>query len=211
MRRTHLSFHAAVALLAAACRSGAGTEPAPPVPHVTPIDARSSEAPPIDDEPPTARPTRPVDTADTGTFDGTAGATDKPRPGAKPAVLRDVRAARHEHFDRVVFEFEGDALPGYHVEYIDKPVRQCGSGDVVDVAGQGFLAVRTTPADAHDAAGKATVPFRERKLKLGVLEEIERTCDFEGEVTWVLGVSSPNRYRVLELTKPARLVVDVKR
>ena len=26
-----------------------------------------------------------------------------------------------------------------------------------------------------------------------------------GEVEWVLGVSSPNRYRVMELTNPARL------
>jgi hypothetical protein len=211
MRRAHLVFPAAgVIWLATAC-GGGGAGPAQPVPHVTPMDTRSSGPPPVDDEPPTPRPKKPVDTADTGTFEGTAGATHKPRPDAKTAVLRDVRAARHEHFDRVVFEFEGDALPGYHVEYIDKPVRQCGSGDVVEVAGHGWLAVRATPAAAHDEAGKATIPFRERTLKLGVLEEMERTCDFEGEVTWVLGVSSANRYRVLELTKPARIVVDVKR
>lgn len=204
---------AGFAWLAAACGGGGGGggEPAQPVPHVIPMDARSSGEPPIDDEPPTPRPARPVEPEDTETFEGTVDATHEPRPNAKTAVLRDVRAARHENFDRVVFEFEGDARPGYHVGYIDKPVRQCGSGDVVEVDGHGWLAVRITPAAAHDEAGKATIPFRERKLKLGVLEEMERTCDFEGEVTWVLGVASPNRYRVLELTKPARLVVDVKR
>jgi hypothetical protein len=210
MRRAHLLFSAAPALLAA-CR-GAGAEPPQPLPHVIPMDARASAEPPaMDDEPPTPRPAKQAGTADEGTFEGTAGDTDKPRPDAKVAVLRDVRAARHEHFDRVVFEFEGDARPGYHVAYIDKPVRQCGSGDIVEIAGHGWLSVQIRPAAAHDEAGKAKIPFRERKLSLGVVQEIERTCDFEGEVSWVLGVSSPNRYRVLELEKPARLVIDVKR
>ena len=128
----------------------------------------------------------------------------------RATILRDVRAARHEHYDRVVFEFEGDTVPGYHIDYIDRPVRQCGSGEATEIAGDGWLAVRMTPAAAHTDAGKATIPFRERKLALGVALELERTCDFEAEVTGVLGVSSPNKYRVLELTKPARLVVDVK-
>ena len=43
-----------------------------------------------------------------------------------------------------------------------------------------------------------------------IIREIESTCDFEGEVTWVIGVASPNRYQVLELASPARLVVDVR-
>jgi hypothetical protein len=29
-------------------------------------------------------------------------------------------------------------------------------------------------------------------------------------VEWVMGVSSPNKYRVLELKSPTRLVIDVK-
>ncbi|AUX26543.1 hypothetical protein SOCEGT47_071130 [Sorangium cellulosum] len=210
MRTADLLLAAATVSLAAGCRGGAGSEPAQPIPHVTPIDTRAHE-PVADDVPLTPRPPKQVDAAGADTFEGTAGVTDKPRPDAKPSVLRDVRAAGHEHYDRVVFEFEGDTLPGYHVEYIDRPVRQCGSGEVTEVAGDGWLAVRMTPAAAHTEAGRATIPFRERKLALGVIEELERTCDFEGEVTWVVGVSSPNRYRVLELTRPARLVIDVKR
>jgi hypothetical protein len=211
MRRAHLLFPGVTAaLLTGACRNGAGSEPAPPVPHVTPIDAHSAAERPVDDEPPTPRPSKEASGKDDSAFEGTTGATDKPRPAAKTAALRDVRTAQHEHFDRVVFEFEGDDLPGYHVEYIDAPVRQCGSGEVVDVAGKGWLAVRTTPAAAHDLAGKPTIPFRERKLKLGVVQELERTCDFEAEVTWVLGVSARNAYRVIELTKPPRLAIDVK-
>lgn len=140
----------------------------------------------------------------------TAGLSEKARPDGYPALLRSVRAASQEGFDRVVFEFEGTTLPGYQVEYVDKPVRQCGSGDAVEVAGDGWLEVRLTPAQAHTEAGEATVEERERSLTLPVLRELESTCDFEAHVTWVLGVASPNRYRVLELSSPARLVIDIQ-
>jgi hypothetical protein len=140
----------------------------------------------------------------------TAGVTEVPRGSARPATLRAVRTARNEGWDRVVFEFDGAAVPGYRVEYVDRPVTRCGSGHETQVAGQGWLEVRITPAQAHTEAGRVTVAERERKLALPVLRELEQTCDFEGDVTWVLGVASPNRYRVSELTGPARLVVDVR-
>jgi hypothetical protein len=126
------------------------------------------------------------------------------------ATLRSVRAGQHADFDRVVFEFEGTRLPGYHLSYIDKPVIKCGSGDPTPVDGQGFLEVRFTPARAHDEQGQLTVDTLELKPRLPVLLEVERTCDFEGEVTWVLGNKSPNKFRVMELKEPTRLVVDVQ-
>jgi hypothetical protein len=139
----------------------------------------------------------------------TAGLVDIKRSTLKPVTLREVRSARNEGFDRVVFQFDGDQVPGYHLEYIDTPVIKCGSGDPTPIAGQGWLQVRMQPAQAH-ADGKVTVAERERKPKLPVLEELELTCDFEGEVTWVLGVKHPNKYRVMELKEPTRLVVDVR-
>ena len=148
--------------------------------------------------------------APSGSFEGTAGIVEKQRPEAGVAVLRDVRAASQDGFDRVVFEFEGSAVPGYHVEYVDRPVIQCGSGEPVEVAGDGWLEVRMIPAQAHTEEGQPTVGERERRLSLPVLKELQSTCDFEAHVTWVLGVASPNRYRVLELSNPARLIVDVR-
>lgn len=144
-------------------------------------------------------------------FRGTVGAVEKEGGGAAPALLRVVRTASREKFDRVVFEFEGARLPGYHVEYVDRPVRQCGSGEVVPVAGDAWLRVRLTPANAHTEAGEATVKDRNRRLNYPNLKELKSLCDFEAEVEWVLGLASPNRYRVLELTNPARLVIDVKK
>jgi hypothetical protein len=78
------------------------------------------------------------------------------------------------------------------------------------VAGDAWLEVRMTPADAHDGEGKGLIAERERHLDLPLLKELEQTCDFEAHVTWVFGLSSPNRYRVLELSAPARLVVDIE-
>jgi hypothetical protein len=36
------------------------------------------------------------------------------------------------------------------------------------------------------------------------------TCDFEGDVALVLGVSARQPFRVAEYANPSRLVVDVK-
>lgn len=146
----------------------------------------------------------PVDTS------WTAGVVERRRADLRPVALRSVRTARNPGFDRAVWEFEGVELPGYHLEYVDAPVRRCGSGEVTEIRGQGWLRVRLTPARAHTEAGEATVRERERRLDLPVLRELESTCDFEGNVEWVLGVAHPNRYRVMELHDPARLVVDVR-
>jgi hypothetical protein len=139
----------------------------------------------------------------------TAGIVKQMREGLAPVTLRAVREARNEGFDRVVFEFDGAQVPGYQLEYVDKPIIKCGSGDPTEVAGQGWLQVRLTPAQAHEG-GQATITERERKAGLPVIQELELTCDFEGEVVWVLGNARPNKYRVMELREPTRLVVDVQ-
>ncbi len=142
-------------------------------------------------------------------FAGTVGIVDQPR-ATTPALLTEVRSARHPGFDRFVWQFSGQHLPGYHIEYIDKPVRQCGSGKPTDLAGEAWLEIRLSPANAHTDQGSATIEERERLLDLGVAKELESTCDFEAVVTWVIGLAAPNRYRTLELSEPPRLVVDIR-
>lgn len=144
-------------------------------------------------------------------FEGTAGSTEKKNPNATgAAILKDVRSARHANYDRVVFEFEGSQLPNFKIEYIDKPVRACGSGNVVPFAGDAWFSVRLSGANAHTDAGEATVKDRVRSPNLPIVKDLKLICDFEAEVQWVMGVSSPNKYRVLELKNPARLVVDIR-
>ncbi len=160
----------------------------------------------------TSKPT-PQDESDgdTADFTGTAGVTEKKNANVKGvAIMSDVRTARHGNYDRIVFEFLGPDLPTYRIEYIDKPVRSCGSGDVVPLAGDGWLEIRFTDAQAHAPEGDATIKDRQRSPSLPVVKDLKMTCDFEAEVTWVAGVSLPNRYRVIELKNPTRLAVDIR-
>jgi hypothetical protein len=126
-----------------------------------------------------------------------------------PVVLRDLRVGVNAGFDRVVMEFAGGSVPGYRVEYVDG-AQQCGSGDAVRTAGDGALAITLRGTQAHDERGQATVSPRERRLQMPVIKEYEFSCDFEGVTQVVLGVASPNRYRVTELQNPTRLIVDVQ-
>ena len=79
--------------------------------------------------------------------------------------------------------------------------------------GGAYLVVRLHGTDAHVFDGEravVTVQERDRQVGFPLLKQLTLTCDFEAEVEWVLGVSSPNKYRVLELKNPTRLVVDIK-
>ncbi|MDM7920719.1 MAG: hypothetical protein QUS14_00345 [Pyrinomonadaceae bacterium] len=201
MKRTLLI--SAMAFLAA-CSGGTVSNTSP---QATPAEQAAAETTP----PKTPTPAPVDESPDVADFAGTGGNTDKPNPDIKgTAILREIRTARHGNYDRIVFEFAGAELPGYHIEYIDKPVRSCGSGDVVPLAGDAWLQVRFTPAAAHTDEGKPTLPSREIKPGLPIILEAKSACDFEADVEWVLGVSSPNKYRVIELKGPARLAVDIK-
>ena len=139
----------------------------------------------------------------------TAGVVDIPSDDARVSLLVSVRAARHEGFDRIVWELEGD-MPGVHVEYVDEPVRACGSGEPVPLPGDAWLEVRMSPANAHTDAGRATIAERRRATGLPVVLEIVQTCDFEAVVSWVLAVRSPEPFRLTRLDDPSRLAVDVR-
>ena len=123
-------------------------------------------------------------------------------------LLIDVRTGLHEGFDRVVFEFE-TSRPGYRVEYVTPPIQQCGSGNEEPVDGSAFIQVRMTPAAAHDDVGQPTFGATELLPGLATILEVQQTCDFEGIVTWVLGLSEEVDFVVSALPDPFRVVVDV--
>src|SRR5690606_13845325 len=101
----------------------------------------AGDTPPVAAESATTENASVLSNPDTAAW--TAGLTAK--PGAGIATLSAVRTAVHDGFERILFEFS-DEMAGYHVEYIDKPVRQCGSGDVVELPGDGWLSIRFEPA-----------------------------------------------------------------
>ena len=146
---------------------------------------------------------------------GTDPVVSETTAAAGTSLLTDVRVARHEGFDRVVFEFEGE-VPGYDVRYVEPPITEDGSGDEVDVAGEAFLAVVMQPASGFDLSGEGeetyTGPTRIEGTDRGtsVIQEVVRTGDFEAVLGWVIGISDRVDFRVDALAAPGRLVVDVR-
>ena len=165
------------------------------------------EAPPLG--PATGQP------APASVITGTAAPTTGPSKGRAtshgklPPVLRAVRSAAQPDVDRLAFEFDTDGLPAWTVEYVNKPVLNCGSGEPVKVAGEAFLQISFAGAQAHAENGKSTSGPKRRVLPQTIAHELVRTCDFEGEVTWVVGVSRPNPYTARTMSAPSRLVIDI--
>lgn len=206
---------AAATLLALALLGGCAADPEPDSSADSPAPAAGDPAPPSPADPgASSQEEAPADEREEtpgaiGGAEWTAADTNEERQVTGVALLREMRTARHEEFDRVVLDFGDDDVPGYRISYIDRPVRQCGSGNEVPIAGDGWLSITVEPANAHTEAGVATVRDRERTPRLPVVLELEMICDFEAVVEVVAGVASPERYRVFVLPSPNRLVVDI--
>jgi hypothetical protein len=156
-------------------------------------------------------------TTSSSTIDDFGGATTPTSAPAPPdtevALLSQVRVASQPGFDRVVFEFTDEQLPGYDIAYLDGPAVQDGSGEEVEVAGGARLEVRLAPASSVDLrhgtfqrtyTGPGRVEGDTR-----VITEVVRTSDFEANLSWVVGLDQKVPYRVEVLSKPARVVIDV--
>ena len=129
------------------------------------------------------------------------------------ALLTSVRAARHEGYDRVTFQFR-NTLPGYDVRYVKGPLHQDGSGKVVRVNGSYIVQIRMLNAlDADLTKSGApltyTGPTRFTPHTPEVVELV-RTGGFEAVLTWAVGLHDRVDFRVIALKAPARLVIDFR-
>jgi hypothetical protein len=168
----------------------------------------------------------PTATATTAAVDATATAPSDETPSETPFAgsrepvvvpagampdgiprLVDVRAAAHEGFDRIVFEFDAPE-PGFRVEYVEEALG-CGTGEPEELEGAAFLQVKIQPADAHDDAGAPTFPQQELTPGLSSIVAARQTCDFEADVTWVVGLAEEVDFTAVSLLDPFRVVVDV--
>ncbi|HET7463499.1 MAG TPA: hypothetical protein VFJ82_19760 [Longimicrobium sp.] len=125
-------------------------------------------------------------------------------------TLRGLRAAANAGFDRLVLDFGDDPVPGWRVEYVDRPVQQCGSGETVELGTPAALVVRLQYTQAHDEAGRGTLRQRDLTLNMPVMRRMVIVCDFEGEVEAAIGTASRQPFRVTELQNPSRLAIDLQ-
>jgi hypothetical protein len=189
---------AALALCAvlAACGLGGPIPPTVPVAGATPDQAASAAR---ITPPPVTPPTPPgVNLPAFRCADAGGGAT-----GA--ANVTGVRAAAQIGYDRFVLQFD-NKVPSYTVKRQAKPVFKSGaSGLTITLTGTSGALVQV-----HSATGSGTYSGTNDFSNTGfqVVTEARLIQDFEGYVSWGLGLSRPACMRTFTLSDPPRLVVD---
>ncbi|TCK00332.1 AMIN-like domain-containing (lipo)protein [Nocardia alba] len=139
------------------------------------------------------------------------GSADRSSSGYSTATVGDVRAGRHDCFDRVVIDLSGP-VAGYRVGYVDT-VTMDGSGAAVPLRGGGALQVMVQ-APAYDGAGNSTYHPADRAELVDLrgyptLRQVAWAGSFEGQSTIGLGVRARLPFRVTTFDSPARVVIDV--
>lgn len=218
LRRAALPAVLAAALALAACGGGGGSTPTTSgTSGGTATGGSTTTAPPATTTTTTTPPGTTTAPGTTTGIDPLTGAGTEPvvvkATNAKTALLTDVRVARHEGYDRVVLQFR-DALPGYDVRYVSRPVHQDGSGREVTVAGASVVQIRMENAlDADlEQSGSPMTYTGPTRLSPGTPEvaELARIGGFENVLTWVAGLRDRVDFRVSTLADPPRLIVDFR-
>jgi hypothetical protein len=120
-------------------------------------------------------------------------------------TVTSVRFAHHDGYDRLVVGFAtANAMPQYQL------TQQPTSTFIRDASGQpvtldGSAGIRAVIRNADITPGAPT----DQKPALPELREVAQIGDFERVVSYGVGLRTPACFRVLELSGPTRLVIDV--
>jgi hypothetical protein len=123
-------------------------------------------------------------------------------------VITAVRTAPHTGcgYDRLVFDING-VTPGYTVRYVPQ-VTADPSGKPITLPSHAFALITIRPAQAHGNSGTPTLSRQVQSVNDPMLKGYALAGDFEGAVSFGVGLSHITGIRVGEL--PARLYVDVQ-
>ncbi|HZD69153.1 MAG TPA: hypothetical protein VFA45_09635 [Actinomycetes bacterium] len=130
--------------------------------------------------------------------------------------IYDVRAARHDACDRVVFDINGLDHVGYLVRYVPL-VHADPSGQPVRVAGDAALQVTIQAPDFRESGHQPwRAPWQLGERLVGgwaTLREVRFAGSFEHVTTFAVGVRSQRPFRVLVLpdtgSHVTRVAVDI--
>jgi hypothetical protein len=131
--------------------------------------------------------------------------------------LTDVSLDTADCSEKVTFAFEKQAPgPGFDVSYQPANVAKFedGSGNPIAVAGAAYLVVKLTPAMTAKIEGDhvAKTYTGPRRLTIGddsIVRDVVKTGDFEGVVTWVIGLDKQRRFTTD--ASDSQLVVEIDR
>lgn len=142
-----------------------------------------------------------------------ADTSDKSEPTRQPrAEMTALRTGSDAGFDRVVFEFTGTS-PGYRIGYAATPLTEDGSGKAVALKGKYAIEIHMDNASSYHLAGDSSAPTYTGPSRVAVsgseVVEVVRTGDFEGVLSWGIGVKDKAGFRVSRLDGPPRLLIEV--
>lgn len=137
-----------------------------------------------------------------------SGTATAPPWATNPPTLVGVRTGRHDRYDRTVFDFTG-GTPNYRVEYGALVAE--GTGNPISLAGAATLRVVFDGAIAHNVnTGASTIDLgRVYDPRLPTLRQIKSGGEFEAHVTFGLGLADRVGFRLLKLSGPPRIAIDV--
>jgi hypothetical protein len=129
------------------------------------------------------------------------------KPSASTSFVDALRTGAHAGYDRVVVEFK-NAQPGSITirPQAGTTFNQSPSGQAVKLAGRHGLLVIVRGADAHTGYSGS----RDLRTAYASLVETRVIEDFEGQVSFGLGLNQASCYRAAVLANPVRLVIDVQ-
>lgn len=185
-------------MILAACGLTGPTASAGPVGGATSTPIQPASGPRIT-PPPVTPPTPP------GTNLPAFQCADASGGTAGNANVTAVRVAELAGYDRFVIQFDTQ-VPTYSVKRQPKPVFKSGAnGQPVTLSGTAGALVLV-----HSATGATTYhgPTDFSHPEFLVLNEARLTEDFEGYVSWGLGLSHAACLRTFTISDPPRLVID---
>lgn len=131
-----------------------------------------------------------------------------PAAAQTQTTLVAIRTAHHPGYDRMVFQFSG-RLPDYRSVRWTDALYYDASGARAVVQGDAFLRVVLRYAVGHDASGRSTYGPTTQGFSLPGYVQLKALGDFEGVLTFGVGVARRTSARVFTLTGPSRLVIDL--
>ena len=125
--------------------------------------------------------------------------------------LSGVRFAQHRGFDRVVFDLT-DKPAGYHVIYREPPFQGQASERIVKVRGKAFIEIAFYPirSSEEDVEVYEKLVTVQGRAKTALIADMKTFEWFEAELGYAVGLKRKTPFRVMELSNPARLVIDFK-
>ncbi|HLA96424.1 MAG TPA: hypothetical protein VK612_11940 [Pyrinomonadaceae bacterium] len=124
--------------------------------------------------------------------------------------LCQIKIAKNKGFDRVVFQFssEGDY---YIIHYLQGKTYSTEAGDEkLKIAGSAVIQVGLYGMYKVDDPPCVLDEYSSGKLNLPSVLQVKEGDWFEGTRDFHIGINVKKQFRVMELTDPARLVIDIK-